>query len=60
MKRLVFRAPPAQDERLLAVDPHSDQAAVLVVVEVARCSDPGPDEPAVGQEWSEARQVRGA
>lgn len=58
-KRFVFRAPPAQDEGLLTVDPHSDQAAVLVVVEVTRGSDAGPHEPAVGQERSESRQEEG-
>lgn len=55
VKRFGVGAPPAQDEGLLAVDPHSDQAAVLVVVEVTRGSDAAPDEPAIGQERTESR-----
>lgn len=49
---------PAQDDGLLAIDPDTDDAAVFVVVVVARCSNPSPDESAVGEERTESCQER--
>lgn len=47
---------PAQNEGLLAINPDSDHAAILLVVVVACCSYPSPDESAVGEERTEPCQ----
>lgn len=48
----------AENEGLLAVNPDTHNAAVFVIVVVACCPYPHPDEPAVGQNWSQSRQER--
>ena len=51
---------PAQNEGLLAINPDTGDAAVLVVVVVACRADAGPDEPAVGEDRAESCQEGGA
>lgn len=53
------RNQPADDERLLSINPDSHDISVLLVVVVAGCAYAGPDESHVGQEWPEAQTERG-
>ena len=46
----------AKNEGLLAINPDAHNAAVFVVVVVACCPYPHPDEPAVGENRSESCQ----
>lgn len=51
---------PAQNKSFLSFNPHPHDAAIFVVVIVACCSDPSPDESGIGQHRAESCQERRA